>query len=383
MARFALLVLAAILYGSLYPFDFRAAGGLGGALDHLLGAWPARSSLPDLLANVLLYMPFGAALAAIAAPRAGRIAAIVAAAAAASVVATAVELAQHFLPTRVVNPVDVLSNVAGSAIGALAGLVLARMPGRPALFAVDDRLAILLAAAWVADRLWPFVPTLDVQQIKDALKPLLLRPVIEPPEVLRHLACGYGFALLLRAGLPGLATRSRVLVAVLAVPCLAVFAQGRTLTASAALGAVLAAAFWLASAPREGRGPERILAALMATAVLAVGLAPYEFAGPPRAFGWLPFSAFVGGTLLAASAAFIAKSYLFGTLVWSLARSGLPPLAAGLGAACLLGAIGWAQTWLPGRSAGITDAVIALGFAAAVAFLREPAPTRDHGAQRR
>lgn len=376
MARFALLILAVILYGSLFPFDLRPAGGIGDAVQHFLHAWPARSSLPDLAANVLLFMPFGITVCAAAAKRIGRLAAIALALGCGVAVATAIELTQHFIPQRVVNPVDVICNAIGTLLGALAGALLGgtSAPVWRRGPAIGDRMAVLLAGAWIVDRLWPFVPTLDVQQVKDALKPLLLRPQLDPADVLRHAASWFGFALLLRAGVPRLATRLGVLAAIAALPFAALFIQGRTLSASAALGAALAGLLWLALAQRPERTGARVLAVLMSAAVLAVGLAPYSFTAPPRSFAWIPFAGFVGGTQLAALAAFLTKTYLFGTLVWALARSGAGIVVAGSATALLMAAIGLAQTYLPGRSGSITDAVIAICLAFAIHWLREPMP---------
>lgn len=384
MTRFALLIVAVIVYGSLYPFEFRAAGGFADAVEHFLSAWPARSSLPDLAANVLLFLPFGIAASAAAAPRLGRLAAIAFALVCGTAIATAIELTQHFIPVRVVNPVDVICNAIGTLLGALAGALLGGAPARGwlRLPAIGDRIAVLLAGAWIVDRLWPFVPTLDVQQVKDALKPLLLRPQLDPADVLRHAACWFGFALLMRAGLPGLATRAPVLAAIAIVPFAALFIHGRTLSASAALGAGLAGLLWLGFAQRPERSGARVLALLMTGAVLAVGLAPYSFAAQAREFGWVPFRGFVAGTQLAALASFLTKTYLFGTLVWALVRGGAGILAAGSATALLMAAIGWAQTYLPGRSASITDAVIAICLACTIHWLRESAP-QERGPPRR
>ena len=56
-------VVAAILYGSLYPFAFHATGSITNALEYFFGTW---NQLPrsrgDLIANVLLYIPLGLTL---------------------------------------------------------------------------------------------------------------------------------------------------------------------------------------------------------------------------------------------------------------------------------------------------------------------------------
>jgi hypothetical protein len=116
-----------------------------------------------------------------------------------------------------------------------------------------------------------------------------------------------------------------------------------------------------------------VLAILLTATILGVGLAPYGFAEIPRQFDWIPFRAFVDSSILAASGAFLTKSFLFGAAVWAAARSGLGLVIGGGSVTLLLLAVGWAQTYLPGRSGGITDAAIALCMILAMYFLR-PSP---------
>src|SRR5215471_294604 len=60
--RFVLLTAittAVILYGSLYPFEFRIPTVAGGPLGTLLHSWRAMPGRGDFVANVLLYAPLG------------------------------------------------------------------------------------------------------------------------------------------------------------------------------------------------------------------------------------------------------------------------------------------------------------------------------------
>src|SRR5258708_16991767 len=56
----AISVIAAIVYGSLYPFRFHDFGPLASDLRHFLGTWKdLPRSRGDFLANLLLYAPLG------------------------------------------------------------------------------------------------------------------------------------------------------------------------------------------------------------------------------------------------------------------------------------------------------------------------------------
>ena len=54
------LVMAAILYGSLYPFDLHLYDAGQAGLSHLLGTWrDPPDHRGDLIASILLYIPLG------------------------------------------------------------------------------------------------------------------------------------------------------------------------------------------------------------------------------------------------------------------------------------------------------------------------------------
>lgn len=54
-----LLVVAFILYGSLYPFQFHARPTETDPFGYLLSTWRDWDHRGDLVANILLYVPFG------------------------------------------------------------------------------------------------------------------------------------------------------------------------------------------------------------------------------------------------------------------------------------------------------------------------------------
>jgi hypothetical protein len=72
--------------------------------------------------------------------------------------------------------------------------------------------------------------------------------------------------------------------------------------------------------------------------------------------------------------AFCEKFFAYGGLIWLLWHRGLRlPLAAVITAA-LLFATSWAERYVPGRTAEITDAVMALAIGGAFGLLRQAAP---------
>jgi VanZ family protein len=158
-----------IVYGSFIPFRFSAQPAtVQRSLERaeLLASRRGRPdiSTPDVLSNVLLFLPLGLLIAA------GRRRALVAAGALAGGLAIAIETGQLFAPGRTASPVDVAANVLGALAGAWMGRSLAGAgrwpdPGRlareePALVPIA-----LLVLAWAADAFYPFAVTLDVSTL--------------------------------------------------------------------------------------------------------------------------------------------------------------------------------------------------------------------------
>jgi VanZ family protein len=112
-----------VAYASLYPLaGWRDPGG--SAFAFLAAPWPRYLTAFDLAANVLAYLPFGllCVLALRGRPAAAAVAAAVASGGALSL---ALEALQSWLPARIASNVDLLANVAGAALGAVAGRHLA------------------------------------------------------------------------------------------------------------------------------------------------------------------------------------------------------------------------------------------------------------------
>jgi hypothetical protein len=89
-------------------------------------------------------------------------------------------------------------------------------------------------------------------------------------------------------------------------------------------------------------------------------LEPFHFAATARPFGWLPFRSFLVGSISIDTVALMEKFFLYGSLVWLAAEALLPLWLSTLGVASLLFATSVAETYLPNRTAEITDTVMAV-----------------------
>jgi VanZ family protein len=354
-----LIVTAIIVHGSLYPYDFHAPPGGVGPVATLFGSWAVPpSSYGDFLANLLLYVPFGffAGLTV----RCGRFARILIVTLAGLLLCVSVELAQYYDVGRVDNMSDVYLNTLGSALGAIAAIVV----GYPSRYLSLARIAgnpfpVLLLVAMLGYHLFPYVPTIDLHKYWVALKPLVVAPHVPPGDLLRYTALWLTTGCLI-GEITGFAW-SRLFVPLFmgGVFAAKVIISGLIVSPAEVIGAGLALFLWLAI------GRRRRLAMVGTAAVLCLSivvgrLEPFAFQAAGRAFGWLPFRSFLEGSLSVNTAALMEKFFLYGSLMWFAAEALCPLWLATLLVASLLFVTSTAEVYLPGRSAEITDAVMAL-----------------------
>ena len=119
--------MAALLYflsGKAYARDSHPAMEI--ALRLLRRDDPSRSAvlaaLMPVVANALLFIPFGFLMfIALDTPRRRRFRTYAVTFVAAALFAAALEVWQHYLPTRVTSPVDAIANALGAVVGAMGG----------------------------------------------------------------------------------------------------------------------------------------------------------------------------------------------------------------------------------------------------------------------
>ncbi|HSC06432.1 MAG TPA: VanZ family protein [Steroidobacteraceae bacterium] len=363
IARWLVLATALlILYGSLFPFQFAALGEHGfAALLTSLRFQP--TSRGDLVANLLLYIPFGLCLVLAWPAQWRRLTALIATLIVGTLLSLAVELLQVYAPARVSSLTDVIINAVGTLAGGLIALVYLelgttlRIPG--VVSGRPDPVPLGVLLLWLAFRLAPFVPTIDWQKYKDAIKPLL-DPEFAVLDTFRYLVgwlvVGYTVRQLWRREYALFA----LFVIVLIVLAGRVMVVGKVLVPSEMLALLvcmpLAALF--VSIPDRQRAT--LLIVLLAATIILQGLKPFQVVAEPQSFSWVPFKNSLSDSLEVNYSVLLEKCFWYFSLVWLLTRRGLGAAGAAFVTAALLAAIEVAQLWLPGRSAEITDPLLAV-----------------------
>lgn len=361
-------IAAAIVYGSLFPFDFfYGAGDLNRAVHALIASWRAATSRGDLIANILLYLPLG--FCVVRSLRRPSIARLLLATLLGAGLSICMELAQFYVPDRYTSMSDVYANAAGTLLGAILGITLRPESRLPVLKKIELRpFPLLLLAAWVGYRLFPFVPVIDLHKYWTALKPVVIAPTLSVLDLYSQtviwLVIGLLFESLFRM------SRGRLLL-ILFMPALLftrILVVYKILSPSEVVGAVIGVAIWFSVLSRL---PNRaaLIGILFTTVIVLRALDPFQFSSKARPFGWIPFSSLLQAPPVAGVLTFLEKVFMYGALLWVTVRAGCSfPLAAALNGALVL-CLNILQLYLPGRWAEITDLLILFGLAAVVGLL--------------
>lgn len=349
-----------IAYGSLFPFDFVSPQQSTRSFAAFLSSWNRWSSRGDILSNFVLFVPFGflGVLALWRERRFGTRGALLLLFGVAF--AVALQFGQLLLPGR--NPE--LQDGLWNGLGIVAGITLARWNpvsldrfGRQA-----DSVALvaaLLIVAWLAALLIPFVPTLDWQAVKNAVKPLLSGAPPDAGEWL-EVTVGWLVCLALWQSASALLGSDGRLVALIPLITLGqVFVVMGHLSSAELAGAGIALIVWFVGL-REGRWRHGILLTLVYVTLAYRGLQPFEPRHTLATFSWLPFTGFLNGSMLENARVLCEKFFLFGSALWLARLAAGRWLLATTALVLALAAIEIAQIWLGPHTPETTDPLMAL-----------------------
>jgi VanZ family protein len=350
-----------LVYGSLYPISsFRLPEQNPLAL--IFGS--PTISRTDALANLLLYVPLGWLLGerGFSWARAGLLG---------SVLSFVIECLQAYLPGRVPSFLDWGLNSAGTVLGAVLATHFhpTRWPELEWIRRVEPRARLGLAAVgtWVASQLFPFIPSIDIGSLRHGLRPVW--HVLRGPSSFSFTqAAVYALAaialsrILLDSLPPSSRYRPFVPAAFLAVLAAKVPIIGRQLSLEALTGAFAGLAISRRLAKSGGTLPLLTAAGAFVVDELrndgrtAVRLHP---------FNWIPLRNTLENELIGA-ADILATAWPFLAMAYVVSgwRRAAPRRTAFVGAAAIfvsVMALEWAQSYLPGRSPDVTDALVATG----------------------
>ena len=351
-------VVALITYGSLYPFNFEPLNADANTFALLLQTWNVMTHRGDVLANIVLFIPLGliGILALAENDRQGGAVLIVLLLG--LVVGVALQFGQIYLPSRDSNLTDAIWNFLGTSIGISIGYYWRNALKRSSL-SLDNSLVVpmLLVASWLCYRLMPFIPSIDWQQFKNSVKPLLLNPEFSWIGVFHDSVAWAIVCSILLTIIPRRNITLYILLGLPAVFCLEVLIIENVITLSNLVGAVLGIGFgWMLRIPL--RQVATILASLLFVLLLTNGLVPFNIRLMPTIFHWVPFHGFLGGSMLLNTTVLFEKFFFYGAFLWLLMHLGIPLVAAtAIGFVVTLG-IEITQIGIGTHTAEITDPLL-------------------------
>lgn len=350
------LIIGLVTYGSLYPFHFSIPASHSASwatLFHNVSLWSSRM---DVLGNLLLFVPFGFVGALSIAVNKSLATRITLVSLIGLAVALPLQIAQIYVPERSPALSDVLWNMIGSIAGIVAGLNvrLSSQHLRP-----GTALPLGLIALWLAAELLPFVPSLDVQSIRNNLKGVL-QPKIAYDQLLFHTA-GMLMAGRALAAVVGDARALRWLFLLASVVVAGkVFVVTLTLSISTLAGlAIGVITWWWIGYWREPRRGTMVMLFLFATYAYGA-LAPFEFRSDSEPFSLLPFAGLLRGSMLANIQTLTANLCLYAGVLWIISTMGgrIVPCSIALAGLVLIFEI--IQIYVVGRTPDITEPLLVL-----------------------
>ena len=357
----ALLVLGAIVYVSLYPFHWRIGLPAGGPLHQLwlsADSWP--ESHGDFIANLLLYLPWGFFATRAQTEDMPNGLRLLIATLLGMALSVTMEVSQFYIAERYTDMRDVYANTLGSLLGGVGGLMIA---GNSRINLMRDAdfqpFPALLLVSFIAVRLYPYVPVIDLHKYIAAVRPLLAVHTLAKNDLflrgivwlvvcyLSETLFGRRAALLAFVSIAGGIFVGRVLIV------------DATLSLPSIVGAGLALLLWFV-ALRFMPGRVAVLAIAFAVVVMLERLSPFRLSDARHSFEWVPFLGLLRGQIEVGLLATVEKFFLYGALIWLLMRAGLRLWRATVAVALLLLFCSFVEMYIPGRSAGISDALLAL-----------------------
>jgi VanZ family protein len=374
LGRIFIVILCLIVYGSLYPWQFHAVQLPTDPLTILLHAWPTaldRFVIRDGILNVAVYVPLGIFGYLYCVRHFRKAYAALVVLILALVLCTGIEIAQLFEPSRYCSALDVVCNCMGAALGILvAGFysrslepVVAWDLIRPFLHPNGSALLLL---CWMGYQTMPLFPRLSTTQVIHKIKvlgsPASLAPVEMVASVVDWLAVNA-----VVEDMVGPADAGILAAAALLLLPGRLLLDKRSVTGAECIGGALAWIVWFGYLNRQ-RKRLLLLAWLAVGALILRGLAPFQFTADASSFSWIPFAATLSYEHALSVIVLFQKCFLYGVAVWLFRKAGYGYIAGAVGIAAVLGAIEAVQRHLPGRTAEITDPLLALTMAVLLFF---------------
>jgi len=354
-----LITIFLIIYGSLYPFDFQFNEIGHAEFSEFMQTWLSVTHRGDIIANVLIFIPFGF-IGAYCFPRStSKVKVISLISLLAIFLGFGLQVLQLYLPSRDQNLFDGVLNMLGTWLGLFIAMAL-NISVNDKMKSFSFSLPLLLIASWFTYRLLPFVPSLDWQEIKDSVKPLLLQPQLDAVSLYHDMIAWAVVLFLIERTFKIRQPLRDMGLLLLCCLLLEVLIVNNSISLSNVLGAAAGYYLWLLVRKSAQQKTTLILASLLSVYFVIYSLTPFELSGIENSFHWIPFSGFLGDSMYTNTLAFIEKFFFYGSFVWLLLNANMRPLYVAVLSAIFMLLLEFTQTFVGNHIAEITDALLIL-----------------------
>ncbi|MCD2452519.1 VanZ family protein [Methylicorpusculum oleiharenae] len=346
-----------IFYGSVYPFNFHYVPF---ERDTLLGQLYQQDNifgLGDLIANIVLFVPYGALGILRHEFHRLPLKKAISLAFYGIIFSAALQLVQIYLPERVLSYSDVIWNMLGLFIGIGVGWAIRKKtnlaPSRLSYWYTPPG---LITVAWLSSQLIPFIPTLQFNFIKDNLKHLL-----ELPLSLNEIF----FALIAWLTVGYWLTQSHKFTFFALLVAFTVGSKLIILNSDLSINFIIGSLFSiLLLYPFKQLIAKNLLTIVLASSLFLLltikGLTPFEFTSEPKSFLWLPFSGFLEGSMLVNAQNLCEKTFLFGSIIWLIKTTSSSIKASAVLVCIWVFIIELLQIFISSHTPEITDVLLVL-----------------------
>ncbi|MGQ8364653.1 acyltransferase family protein [Glaciecola sp. 1036] len=357
MKKIFYLVCFLIAYGSLYPFTFELSNFSQERLSLLLNFSIFRTNFSDIIANIVLFVPFGFLFCS-SYPRFNKFPHFLIPTVLCFIFAYVIQIFQLWFIDRAPWGGDAIWNLVGFAFGACVYAISSfsntrLLEGNQ----VNNKLALVFAIAIILLQLSPFAPTVDFQVLKDNIKQLIANPDVDFYWVFENFVLWTFVFFCLSIATKKHNIYSKFIVLTCIVLGLKFIIISSDINLSKMVGALLALSLWPILKQKVGF---KTLSVLMFLVILGNGLYPFTFRETQSAFNWIPFTGAMGGNILLNILA-VSKKLLFMTLfIWSLYKATNKLMVASIFTSVFIFLLEYTQTFFIYSVPESTDALLAL-----------------------
>ena len=367
-----------LVYGTLFPLAGWSTPAVN-IWDALLAGGVGHRSAPDIVTNILVYIPFGLFFYGAIAGRLRGFPAVCVVSLIGTALSFSLESLQAYLPGRVPSILEVALNAGGTLLGVLFACVFQPSGKVGRLFLTLRQLyvapgglpnlGLVVLGIWALSQLSPLVPSIDLSNLAHGLKPLSQafkgQSALNTAHATVYFFAVTGISLIFHDVIRPGKRKILFLGFLSAVLMLKIPVVSRQLSFEAIVGSGSAFLVYLTVSGMPRLTRLKIAAIAIAGAVIVEGLRmePGTPVWDVRAFNWIPFKTHLNNTLigfadiLAGLWPFVAMSSIAMRIMGEHLRS--VSVVGGLLVFFGMFLLEWNQQNVPGRHADITDAILA------------------------